>query len=165
MNATYKQVTKARYIAQVSALAEEIFVAHYRKLTPKVAAALAARYQSVDLTDEEIHAGVNYFLVYLGSEAVGYFALDLSPAGALQITRLFLKENVRGRGIGRDILAAAHKLAEGDNRSRLFLQLWAKDLKAVAFCKKRGFRLAETVPMEVLPGTTLDISTWEKLWR
>ena len=24
---------------------------------------------------------------------------------------------------------------------------------------------AETVPMEVLPGTTLDITTWEKLWR
>ena len=28
-----------------------------------------------------------------------------------------------------------------------------------------GFRKAETAPVEVLPGTTLDITTWEKLWR
>ena len=165
MNATYKQVTKTRYIAQVSALAQEIFVEHYHKLTPKVSAALAERYQNDELIDDEIHSGVNYFLVYLGAEAVGYFALDLSPAGAICISRLFLKQAVRGRSIGRDIITYTQKLAEGDERSRMFLQLWAKDLKAVAFCKKRGFRLAETQAMEVLPGVTLDIDTWEKLWR
>ena len=38
-------------------------------------------------------------------------------------------------------------------------------LKAEGFAKKCRFRKAETVPMEVLPGTTLDITTWEKLWR
>ena len=27
------------------------------------------------------------------------------------------------------------------------------------------FRKAETAPVVVLPGTTLDITTWEKLWR
>ena len=37
MKPTYKQVTKTRYIEQISQLAEEIFVQHYTKLTPKVA--------------------------------------------------------------------------------------------------------------------------------
>ena len=55
--------------------------------------------------------------------------------------------------------------AEGDGRSRLYLRVWAKDLKAEGFCKKCRFRKSETVPMEVLPGVTLDITTWEKLWR
>ena len=50
-------------------------------------------------------------------------------------------------------------------RSRLYLRIWARDLKAEGFAKKCRFRKAETVPMEVLPGTTLDITTWEKLWR
>ena len=35
MKPTYKQVTKTRYIEQISQLAEEIFVQHYTKLTPK----------------------------------------------------------------------------------------------------------------------------------
>ncbi|MGN0975185.1 MAG: GNAT family N-acetyltransferase [Gemmiger sp.] len=165
MNATYKQVTKSKYIAQVAALAEEIFNQHYHRLTRKVSAALAEAYQSDDVTDEEIHDGVNYFLIYLGSEPVGYFALDLRPAGAVCIRRLFLLEKVRGRGIGRDVVAYAQKLAEGDCRSRLYLTFWARDLQCAAFCKKRGFRPAATVPTEVLPGVTIDLITYEKLWR
>ena len=149
MNPTFKQVTKTRYIQLVAELAQEIFVQHYTKLTPKVAAALA----------------VNYFLIYLGTEPVGYFALDLGPAGAMCLSRLFIKEKARGQGIGRSIVAYAQKLAEGDGRSRLYLRIWARDLKAEGFAKKCRFRKAETVPMEVLPGTTLDITTWEKLWR
>ena len=166
MNPTFKQVTKTRYIQQVAELAHEIFVQHYKKLPPKVATALAERYQSDDETDEQIHSGVvNYFLIYLGSEAVGYFALDLGPAGAICLRRLFIKEGARGRGIGRSVVAYAQKLAEGDGRSRLYLKVWAKDLKAEAFCKKCRFRKAGTTPAELLPGVTLELATWEKLWR
>ena len=119
MKPTYKQVTKTRYIEQISQLAEEIFVQHYTKLTPKVARALAEKYQSDILTDDEIHSGtVNYFMIYLGSDPVGYFALDLTPTGAMCLSRLFLLEKARGQGIGRSIVAYAQKLAEGDGRSR-----------------------------------------------
>ena len=166
MKPTFKQVTKTRYVQLVSELAQEIFVQHYTKLTPKVAAALADKYQSDILTDDEIHSGViNYFLIYLGSEPVGYFAMDLGPAGALCLSRLFLKEKARGQGIGRSVVAYAQKLAEGDGRSRLYMQVWAKDLKAEGFCKRCRFRPAGVEPVEVLPGVTLDIKTWEKLWR
>ena len=135
MKPTYKQVTKTRYIEQISQLAEEIFVQHYTKLTPKVARALAEKYQSDILTDDEIHSGtVNYFMIYLGSDPVGYFALDLTPTGAMCLSRLFLLEKARGQGIGRSIVAYAQKLAEGDGRSRLYLRVWAKDLKAEGFC-------------------------------
>lgn len=166
MKPTFKQVTKTRYVQLVSELAAEIFVQHYTKLTPKVAAALAERYQSDVETDEQIHSGaINYFLIYLGSRAVGYFALDLGPAGALCLRRLFLVADARGQGIGRSVVAYAQKLAEGDGRSRLYLKVWARDLQAEAFCKKCRFRKAETVPTELLPGVTLDLTTWEKLWR
>lgn len=166
MKPTFKQVTKTRYVQQVSELAQEIFVQHYTRLTPKVAAALAEAYQSDVRTDDEIHSGViNYFLIYLGSEPAGYFALDLGPAGAMCISRLFLVEKARGQGIGRAVVNYAQKLAEGDGRSRLYLKVWAKDLKAEGFCKKCRFRRAGTEPMEVLPGVVLDIATWEKLWR
>ena len=166
MNPTFKQVTKSRYVQLVSELAAEIFVQHYTRLTPRVAAALAEHYQSAERTDEEIHSGVvNYFLIYLGSAPVGYFALDLGPAGAVCLSRLFLKEPARGQGIGRAVAAYAQKLAEGDGRSRLYLKVWAKDLKAAEFCKKCRFRPAGTAPVEVLPGTTLELTTWEKLWR
>ena len=166
MNPTFKQVTKSRYVQLVSELAAENFVQHYTRLTPRVAAALAEHYQSAERTDEEIHSGVvNYFLIYLGSAPVGYFALDLGPAGAVCLSRLFLKEPARGQGIGRAVVSYAQKLAEGDGRSRLYLKVWARDLKAEAFCKKCRFRSAGTAPVEVLPGTTLDLTTWEKLWR
>ena len=148
MNPTFKQVTKTRYVELVAELAQEIFVQHYTKLTPKVAAALADKYQSDILTDDEIHSGViNYFLVYLGTEPVGYFALDLGPAGAMCLSRLFLKEKARGKGIGRSVVAYAQKLAEGDGRSRLYLKVWARDLKAEGFAKN----------YELTPENALDV--------
>ena len=111
MNPTFKQVTKTRYVQLVSELAQEIFVQHYTKLTPKVAAALADKYQSDILTDDEIHSGViNYFLIYLGTEPVGYFALDLGPAGAMCLSRLFKGQYVaknRTQGTAGRALAAA----------------------------------------------------------
>ena len=96
---------------------------------------------------------------------MGYFALDLGPAGALCLRRLFPLGKARGQGIGRSVAAYAPKLAEGDGRRRPYPKVWAKDLKAEAFCKKCRFRKAETVPTEVLPGVMLDLTTWEKLWR
>ena len=124
MKPTYKQVTKTRYIEQISQLAEEIFVQHYTKLTPKVARALAEKYQSDILTDDEIHSGtVNYFMIYLGSDPVGYFALDLTPTGAMCLSRLFLLEKARGQGIGRSIVAYAQKLAEGDVLAQRALEI------------------------------------------
>jgi GNAT superfamily N-acetyltransferase len=165
MNAFYKQVTKGRYIRQVSELAAEIFPEHYHRMTLPVARALAQGYQSEDRTDDEIHDNVNYFLIYLGTEAVGYFALDLRTPGELCISRLFVLQKARRRGIGRDIIAYAAKLAQGDVRGRMSLTFWAKDLETAAFCKKNGFRPAGTLPREVLPGVTLDLATWERLRR
>ena len=137
MNPTFKQVTKTRYVQLVAELAQEIFVQHYTKLTPKVAAALADKYQSDILTDDEIHSGViNYFLIYLGTEPVGYFALDLGPAGAMCLSRLFLKEKARGQGIGRSIVAYAQKLAEGDGRSRLYEAHLGPRPKGRGLCQK-----------------------------
>ena len=152
MNPTFKQVTKTRYVQLVSELAQEIFVQHYTKLTPKVAAALADKYQSDILTDDEIHSGViNYFLIYLGTEPVGYFALDLGPAGAMCLSRLFLKEKARGQGIGRSIVAYAQKLAEGDGRSRLYMRVWARDLKAEALPKSAASARPRQPPWRSCP--------------
>lgn len=82
MNPTFKQVTKTRYVELVAELAQEIFVQHYTKLTPKVAAALADKYQSDILTDDEIHSGViNYFLIYLGTEPGGLFCAGPGACG------------------------------------------------------------------------------------
>lgn len=152
MNPTFKQVTKTRYVELVAELAQEIFVQHYTKLTPKVAAALADKYQSDILTDDEIHSGViNYFLIYLGTEPVGYFALDLGPAGAMCLSRLFLKEKARGQGIGRSIVAYAQKLAEGDGRSRLYMKVWARDLKAEGFAKSAASARPRPPPWRFCP--------------
>ncbi len=166
MKAVYKQVTKMSAVAAVSALAREIFVQHYTRLTPRVAAALAEAYQSEDVTEAAIHSGAcNTFLICQGGEAVGYFTLDLSAPGAVCIARLFLLEKARGQGIGRGVADYAQKLAEGDGRTRLYLKTWARDLKAADFCKRYRFKNSGTAPQEVLPGVTLELTLWEKYWR
>lgn len=62
------------------------------------------------------------------------------------LSRLFLLEKARGQGIGRSIVAYAQKLAEGDGRSRLYMRVWAKDLKAEGFCKSAASAKARPSP-------------------
>ena len=67
------------------------------------------------------------------------------------LSRLFLLEKARGQGIGRSIVAYAQKLAEGDGRSRLYLRVWAKDLKAEGFCKSAASAKARPSPWKSCP--------------
>ena len=109
--------------------------------------------------------GIAIYGAVIGAFVFGALAAKWRKVPPLPLFDLVSRGFLIGQGIGRSIVAYAQKLAEGDGRSRLYMRVWARDLKAEGFAKKCRFRKAETAPVEVLPGTTLDITTWEKLWR
>ena len=125
MKPDYKLVAKAKYIHMTADLASEVWHEVYKRYFPaKQLDALIENLQSADAIEEDIDNDVNYFLVFLGSSLIGYFAWKMENT-SLHLLHLYLKPEYRGKAIGRDIVAS------GVN---------AKALPVQQFFKARGYR-------------------------
>ena len=82
---------------------------------------------------------MNYFLVFLGSQLIGYFAWKMENT-SLHLLHLYLKPAYRGKAIGRDIVASCERLARGEGRGRVWCGVNAKALPVQQFFKARGYR-------------------------
>ena len=113
MKPDYKLVAKAKYIHMTADLASEVWHEVYKRYFPaKQLDALVDSLQSADAIEEDIDNDVNYFLVFLGSSLIGYFAWKMENT-SLHLLHLYLKPEYRGKAIGRDIVASCERLAPG----------------------------------------------------
>ena len=111
MKPDYKLVAKAKYIHMTADLASEVWHEVYKRYFPaKQLDALIENLQSADSIEEDIDNDVNYFLVFLGSSLIGYFAWKMENT-SLHLLHLYLKPEYRGKAIGRDIVASCERLA------------------------------------------------------
>ena len=125
MKPDYKLVAKAKYIHMTADLASEIWHEVYKRYFPaKQLDSLVESLQSADAIEEDIDNDVNYFLVFLGSQLIGYFAWKMENT-SLHLLHLYLKPAYRGKAIGRDMVWC------GVN---------AKALPVQQFFKARGYR-------------------------
>ena len=113
MKPDYKLVAKAKYIHMTADLASEVWHEVYKRYFPaKQLDALVDSLQSADAIEEDIDNDVNYFLVFLGSSLIGYFAWKMENT-SLHLLHLYLKPEYRGKAIGRDIVLSCERLARG----------------------------------------------------
>ena len=102
-------------------------------------AELSAMEQRYNIAEKLIDNDVNYFLVFLGSSLIGYFAWKMENT-SLHLLHLYLKPEYRGKAIGRDIVASCERLARGEGRGRVWCGVNAKALPVQQFFKARGYR-------------------------
>lgn len=161
MKPEYKLVAKARYMHLVSDLAGEIWREVYaRRCPPKQLDALLEALQSPEAIEEQIDAGMNYFVVLLAGKPVGYFAWEMQSS-ALHLVHLYLRPEVRGRAIGREIVAYCERLARADGKGRLWCAVHEKSLPVLGFLKALHYRVVRPAPQTVA-GCTLPLLELEK---
>ena len=131
MKPDYKLVAKAKYIHMTADLASEVWHEVSKRYFPAK--------QLDALIEEDIDNDVNYFLVFLGSSLIGYFAWKMENT-SLHLLHLYLKPEYRGKAIGRDIVASGERLARGEGRGRVWCGVNAKALPVQQFFKARGYR-------------------------
>ena len=97
MKPDYKLVAKAKYIHMTADLASEVWHEVYKRYFPaKQLDALIENLQSAESIEEDIDNDVNYFLVFLGSSLIGYFAWKMENT-SLHLLHLYLKPEYRAR--------------------------------------------------------------------
>ncbi len=96
---------------------------------------------------EEVGKPENIFLLaYLDKEAVGYVRLrdgktpiELSGMNAIEIARIYTKQETIGKGIGKALMLECLSIAKEKNKALIWLGVWEHNANAIAFYKKFGF--------------------------
>jgi len=92
------------------------------------------------LDTEELAPGRGTFLVvYRGGTAVGCGALRLLDAETAELKRMYLSPIVRGKGLGRRLVAALEAEARALGVRRLVLETGVRQAAALALYRATGF--------------------------
>ena len=96
---------------------------------------------------EEVGAEGNIFLLaYEGDEAVGYARMRKTPnpellegEPAVEIARIYAVQKSIGKGVGSALMQQCIEMAKQKNARVIWLGVWEKNYKAIAFYSKWGF--------------------------
>ncbi|GIO37443.1 hypothetical protein J41TS12_23040 [Paenibacillus antibioticophila] len=93
----------------------------------------------------------SFYFVYAGEEAAGYLKLNREEAQAqsenmgpasLEIERIYVRTGFQGLGFGKTLIQLAIDMAKEEKKEKLWLGVWEKNERAIAFYQKWGFTQA-----------------------
>lgn len=151
-------------IVSVAILAREIWTEHF---TPIIGALqveyMVEKFQSTEAIKSQIADGWEYYLAVVGKERVGYAGLvpDLKNS-QLMISKIYLKDSVRGKGIGKALLDFIESRCISENISTLWLTVNRFNDGPVSWYKRRGFRVVDEVKKDIGDGFFMDDYIMEK---
>lgn len=105
---------------------------------------MLATYQSQETIAAEIQAGVAYFLIDLDGQTIGYCAYE-EQADQLFISKVYLLDSLRGRGIARQVFAWLENIAHQANKPKLHLHVNRYNQRAVAVYQHFGFKIVNEI--------------------
>ena len=93
-----------------------------------------------------------FFLAWKDAEAIAYLKLNyhqpnelLPPStDALQLERIYVSQGFKGQGIGEQLLHYTETLARKSGSSCVWLSVWQKAPRSVAFYEKNGYEIFGT---------------------
>ncbi|MBU8772646.1 GNAT family N-acetyltransferase [Cytobacillus oceanisediminis] len=87
-----------------------------------------------------------FYFVEIDGETAGYLKVNTDEAQteemgdeALEIERIYIRSPFQKQGLGKYLFNKALEVAMEQNKKRIWLGVWEKNEKAIAFYKKMGF--------------------------
>ncbi len=94
------------------------------------------------MKEVELSEGI-FLLAYVDAEPVGYARLriknNLAHEQAIEIARIYALEKAIGKGVGKALMEACISKATELNMKSVWLGVWEKNERAIAFYQRWGF--------------------------
>lgn len=113
--------------------------------------------QLAEIVDEELVT----VLAGDGGNIAAYAQMHLTTE-AVQIKRFYVDKKYQGRGLAQSLMAEVEAIARAHGTRRLWLGVWERNYRAIAFYAKRGFR--DVGSMEFVLGTDLQFDRIMEKW-
>jgi len=137
-----------------------------------------ATYLSSNFSEEKIRDQLNdsssiYLLLYQEGNAIGYALLSsskspdsISGPSPVELVRIYVETEGIGRGFGSALMKACLEQAKHNGYRTIWLGVWERNQRAIAFYKKWGFvkvgskefRLGNDVQTDIVFAKNLDLA-------
>lgn len=104
-------------------------------------------YAEEKLRSEIENKNSNFYFLIVNNQVAGYLKVNEGDAqteqvadNALEVERIYLKQNFQHQGLGLILIKLAEELARKKNKANMWLGVWEKNYQAQAFYKKDGFK-------------------------
>lgn len=109
------------------------------------------KYVSENLSLEQLSKEINskdseFYFLKLNEEIVGYLKLnkgesqtEIKNKNSIEIERIYVKQEFHGKQFGKFLLQKAIDIAKNYAFQYIWLAVWERNLKAIAFYTKHGF--------------------------
>ena len=111
-------------------------------------------YNSITL-ENQIKGNIAFFMVDLGQETVGYFALENVSDQNVKLHKLYLDPTQKQKGFGRKIIQYIKDWALTNQKNSIILNV-NKNNSAVQFYQKVGFTILEEMILDIGEGYVMD---------
>jgi ribosomal protein S18 acetylase RimI-like enzyme len=92
-----------------------------------------------------------FYFALVENNLAGYLKINFSEAqtdlnddNALEVERIYVRNNYHGKGVGRQLLDYAIQVAKQKNMQTVWLGVWENNQRAINFYKKNGFVTFDT---------------------
>ena len=161
---TFTPVRTPETIAQVAALAEEIWTEHYASILPaEQIRYMVDSFQSAGAIEKQLaHQHYRYYLVKADGETAGYIGVQ-PEKGRLFLSKLYLRKAARGRGYARRILAFLSGFCSGAGLSALWLTVNRRNTDSIAIYEQMGCVKTREQVADIGNGYVMDDYVMEKM--
>jgi GNAT superfamily N-acetyltransferase len=115
---------------------------------------LELMYNSLTL-ENQINGNMEFFMVDLGQETVGYFAVENVNEQIVKLHKLYLDPTQKQKGLGRKIIQYIRDWTLTNQRESIILNVNKNNL-AVQFYLKMGFIVIEELILDIGEGYVMD---------
>ena len=160
------RVTSSAQIEVVAAIAQEIWNQHFVPIIGKAQVDyMLGKFQSVPAISGQISSGYMYYLIETDGVAAGYFALAPVPDkhDELQLSKIYVREEYQGRGLGRAALEFVEALCMQMGIRELWLTVNRENSATIDFYRRRGFTIEREVVQDIGGGFVMDDFRMAKL--
>ena len=163
--AEFRRVREQSEVDAVAALAREIWTQHFVPIIGQAQVEYMLEHvQGANAIAGQIASGYEYYIVVDGGKQVGYLALVPQPAdGAVQLSKLYLLEKCRGRGLGKEMLAFAEQRCRELGAGTLWLTVNKYNAGPIAFYERMGFENVGAIVADIGGGFVMDDYRMKKI--
>lgn len=152
---------KSEDISTVQQLAREIWEEHYLPIIGQQQIDyMLDLFYSTEKIQKELEEGVYWEILYLENEAIGYLVCEVEEEN-IQLSKLYLKSKVRGKGLGKFLIDRSIEIAKENNKNSIRLNVNKNNTQSIAFYERVGFLKVEAGVFDIGSGYFMDDFIYE----
>lgn len=154
---SFEKIQTDERLENTAALADEIWRQHFSSiLSAEQIDYMLEKFQSFSAMKAQIADGYEYYGFYLDTEQIGYFAICEKPDNTLFLSKLYLRQEHRGKGYASEAFELIKNIGRKSGNSMLWLTVNRHNGNSIAVYKRWGMEVIRTEVTDIGSGFIMD---------